>query len=44
MTADVLATNQAMLKVFEQSGFTARRHYEDGAYTVTIDLYPEEER
>ena len=38
MTADVLATNHAMLKVFEKSGFPVRSHFEDGAYALTISF------
>ena len=30
MTADVLATNQAMIKVFEKGGFPVRNRFEDG--------------
>ncbi len=36
MTADVLATNQAMIKVFEKGGFPVRSRFEDGAYALTI--------
>ena len=35
-TADVLATNQAMIKVFEKGGFPVRSRFEDGAYALTI--------
>ena len=38
MTADVLATNQAMLKVFEKGGDPVKSHYEDGAYALTISF------
>ena len=36
MTADVLATNRAMLKVFEKGGYPVRSRFEDGAYALTI--------
>ena len=38
MTADVLATNQAMLKVFEKGGYPVRSRFEDGAYALTISF------
>ena len=36
MTADVLATNQAMIKVLEKSGYPVRSRFEDGAWALTI--------
>lgn len=36
MTADVLASNHAMMKVFEKGGFPVRSRFEDGAYALTI--------
>ena len=41
MTADVLATNQAMIKVFEKGGFPVRSRFEDGAYALTISFEAE---
>ncbi|MFO7714432.1 GNAT family N-acetyltransferase [Desulfosarcina sp.] len=38
MTADVLATNQAMIKVFEKGGYPVRSRFEDGAYALTISF------
>jgi GNAT superfamily N-acetyltransferase len=38
MTADVLATNQAMLKVFEKGDYPVRSRFEDGAYALTISF------
>lgn len=38
MTADVLASNQAMLKVFEKGPYPVRAKMEEGAYALTIDL------
>ncbi len=38
MTADVLASNQAMLKVFEKGPFPVQAGMEEGAYALTIDL------
>ena len=38
ITADVLATNQAMLKVFEKGGYPMRSHLEDGAYSLTLSF------
>ena len=38
MTADVLASNQAMMKVFEKGGFPVQARMEQGAYELTIDL------
>ena len=38
MTADVLATNQAMLKVFEKGNYPIRSRFEDGAYALTISF------
>jgi RimJ/RimL family protein N-acetyltransferase len=35
-TADVLATNTAMMKVFEKSGLTIKAKLEDGIYSLTI--------
>jgi GNAT superfamily N-acetyltransferase len=43
MTADVLATNQAMLKVFEKGGFPIRSRFEDGAYALTMSFDTEAE-
>jgi GNAT superfamily N-acetyltransferase len=43
MTADVLATNQAMLKVFEKCGFPIRSRFEDGAYALTMSFDTEAE-
>ncbi|WP_319523554.1 GNAT family N-acetyltransferase [Breoghania sp.] len=43
MTADVLATNHAMLKVFEKSGFPIRSRFEEGAYALTISFEREGE-
>ncbi len=36
MTADVLATNRAMLNVFEKGEYPVRSRFEDGAYALTI--------
>ena len=41
MTADVLATNQAMIKVFEKGGFPVHSRFEDGAYALTISFETE---
>ena len=38
MTADVLASNRAMLKVFEKGGFPVQARMEQGIYALTIDL------
>ncbi|MCK4768097.1 MAG: GNAT family N-acetyltransferase, partial [Desulfobacula sp.] len=38
MTADVLASNRAMLKVFEKGDFPVQAKVEQGAYALTIDL------
>jgi GNAT superfamily N-acetyltransferase len=38
ITADVLASNQAMLKVFEKGGYPMRSTLEDGAYSLTISF------
>lgn len=38
MTADVLASNRAMLKVFEKGGFPVTAKLEGGAYALSIDL------
>jgi len=38
MTADVLATNRAMLKVFENGNFPTQAKMEQGVYALTIDL------
>ena len=38
MTADVLATNQAMMKVFEKGGHPVNSRFEDGAYSLSISL------
>jgi GNAT superfamily N-acetyltransferase len=43
MTADVLASNQTMLKVFEKGGYPVRSHLEGGAYALTIALDKEAE-
>jgi ribosomal protein S18 acetylase RimI-like enzyme len=41
MTADVLATNQAMLKVFEKGDYPVHSRFEDGSYALTISFEPE---
>ena len=38
MTADVLASNQAMLKVFEKGPYPVQAGMEEGVYALTIDL------
>jgi acyl-CoA hydrolase/ribosomal protein S18 acetylase RimI-like enzyme len=38
LTADVLASNQAMLKVFEKGPYPVQAKMEEGAYALTIDL------
>ena len=38
MTADVLVSNPAMLKVFEKGGYPMQAKLESGAYALTIDL------
>jgi len=38
MTADVLASNRAMLKVFEKGNFPIQAKMEHDAYALTIDL------
>jgi acyl-CoA hydrolase/GNAT superfamily N-acetyltransferase len=38
LTADVLVSNQRMLKVFEKAGYPVKVKLEEGAYAVTIDL------
>ncbi|MDL2320849.1 GNAT family N-acetyltransferase [Desulfosarcina sp. OttesenSCG-928-B08] len=38
VTADVLATNQAMLRVFEKGGYPIRSRFEGGTYALTISL------
>ena len=38
MTADVLASNRAMLKVFEKGDFPVQARVEQGIYALTIDL------
>ncbi len=38
MTADVLASNRAMLKVFEKGDFPVQARVEQGIYELTIDL------
>ncbi|MBR9986844.1 MAG: GNAT family N-acetyltransferase, partial [Desulfosarcina sp.] len=43
MTADVLATNQAMIKVFEKGDYPIRSRFEDGAYALTISFDKEGE-
>jgi len=40
-TADVLASNQAMMKVFEKGGVPVRARLEQGAYALEITLTPE---
>jgi len=35
-TADVLASNKSMMKVFEKSGLPVKAHLESGAYELTI--------
>jgi ribosomal protein S18 acetylase RimI-like enzyme len=35
-TADVLASNKSMIKVFEKGGFPVKAHLQSGAYTMTI--------
>lgn len=41
MTADVLATNQAMMKVFEKGNYPISTRFEDGAYTLSISFEPD---
>ncbi len=36
MTADVLASNTAMMKVFEKGGIPVRSRFEDGSYALTM--------
>jgi acyl-CoA hydrolase/GNAT superfamily N-acetyltransferase len=43
MTADVLATNQAMMKVFEKGNYPISTRFEDGAYTLSISFEAESE-
>ncbi len=38
-TADVLASNKAMLKVFEKSGLPMRANLSSGAYEITMPFY-----
>jgi len=38
MTADILASNRAMLKVFEKGDFPVQARVEQGIYELTIDL------
>jgi len=38
LTADVLASNRAMLKVFEKGNFPVQAKMDQGAYALTIDL------
>ena len=38
MTADVLPSNMAMLKVMEKGNFPVKANMEDGVYALTIDL------
>ena len=38
LTADVLASNQAMLKVFEKGPYPVQAKMEEGAYALTVDL------
>jgi acyl-CoA hydrolase/RimJ/RimL family protein N-acetyltransferase len=40
-TADVLASNKAMLKVFERSGLPIRANLSSGAYEITMPFYGE---
>lgn len=41
ITADVLASNKGMLKVFEKGGYPIYPKLEDGAYAITIPFDPE---
>ena len=41
MTADVLATNQAMMKVFEKGDYPISTRFEDGAYALSISFEPD---
>jgi hypothetical protein len=38
MTADVLASNRAMLKVFEKGDFPVQAKMNEGVYELAIDL------
>jgi RimJ/RimL family protein N-acetyltransferase len=38
LTAEVLAENRSMLRVFQRSGLPMRRHREDGVFHVELDL------
>jgi RimJ/RimL family protein N-acetyltransferase len=40
LTADVLASNKAMMKVLEKGGFPIQAKLEQGAYELTIPLNP----
>ena len=42
MTADVLSSNQAMIKVFEKGGYPVQTHLEQGSYCLTIPFDSEE--
>jgi acyl-CoA hydrolase/ribosomal protein S18 acetylase RimI-like enzyme len=42
MTAEVLATNQAMMKVFQKGDYPVRSRLEDGVYSLTISFGAEE--
>jgi RimJ/RimL family protein N-acetyltransferase len=39
-TADVLATNKGMMKVFEKGGLTVQAKFEQGTYALTIPFEP----
>lgn len=39
-TADVLASNRAMMRVFEKGGFHVESHFDCGAYSVKITFDP----
>ncbi|MDL2268970.1 GNAT family N-acetyltransferase [Desulfosarcina sp. OttesenSCG-928-A07] len=43
MTADVLATNQAMLRVFQKGGYPIRSRFEGGSYALTISFDADKE-
>jgi len=43
MTADVLASNHAMMKVFEKGGFPVHSRFEEGAYALTISFKADED-
>lgn len=42
-TADVLASNMGMMKVFEKGGFPVRTRLSDGAYELSIPFAPQTE-